>query len=98
MFIWRFGDLTPSPTMAIITASYRRICFVLTWGKRENQLGAKIDGAELSVNLFRRICFVLTWGKRENQLGAKIDGAGTTTPPQQLRLQLQSKQQPTIVR
>jgi hypothetical protein len=84
--------------MAIITASYRRICFVLTWGKRENQLGAKIDGAELSVNLFRRICFVLTWGKRENQLGAKIDGAGTTTPPQQLRLQLRSKEQPTIVR
>ncbi len=37
-------------------------------------------------------------GGSENPLGAKIDGAGATTPPQQLRLQLWSKQQPTSVR
>jgi hypothetical protein len=33
----------------------------------------------------------------ENTLGAKINGAGATMPPQQLQLQLWSKQQPTIV-
>jgi hypothetical protein len=37
-------------------------------------------------------------GGSENPLGAKIDGAGATTPPQQLRLRLRSKQQPTSVR
>jgi hypothetical protein len=31
-------------------------------------------------------------GGSENPLGAKIDGAGATTPPQQLRLRLRSKQ------
>jgi hypothetical protein len=37
-------------------------------------------------------------GGSENTLGAKINGAGATMPPQQLQLQLWSKQQPTIVR